>query len=199
MGAVSVTRCLRFLVTALLLAGWAVVAGGEPGAVAAAPRCPNSDATIQSQTMDADDVFTGKVTGRTVDGNRVAYAVTVDRVFKGDVDSTDVTVTTAKSSRACGLPDLAKDSAYVFFTDGADLTTSRTAGTARATDARVARVERLLGDGRAPTPPEPTTATFTRVAGEPASLQRVAAPGLALVIVGVLGLGLAVGLGRRRG
>jgi hypothetical protein len=199
MGAVSVTRSIRFLMAALLLAWSGAVAIGAPGAVAAAPRCPAGNDSIQTQTMNADDVFTGTVADTSVKGGTVTYTVKVDRVFKGDVDTTDVTVTTAKAARACGLPDLATDSKYVFFTAGAELTTRKAAGTAPATDARVARVARLLGDGRAPTPPAPTTATFTRVAGEPTSLQRVAAPGLALVIVGLLGLGLAAGLGRRRG
>jgi hypothetical protein len=197
MGAVFVTRRLRLLMAALLLVGAGVVVGA-PGAVGAPPRCPASTDTIQTQTMNAADVFTGTVTDRKVDGRNVVYTVGVERVFKGDISTPEVTVTTERAARACGLPDLDQDSAYVFFTNGADRTTSSTSGTASATDARVARVERLLGDGRAPTPPEPQVATFTPVAGASTSLERVAAPGLALVIVGLLGLGLAVGLSRRR-
>jgi hypothetical protein len=41
-------------------------------------------------------------------------------------------------------------------------------------------------------------ATFTMVAGERTSLARLAAPGVALVIVGLLGLLLVASLGRRR-
>jgi hypothetical protein len=199
MDAVSVTRRLRFLMAALLLAGTGLLAVGAPGAAGvAAPRCPAGSATIQARTMNADDVFTGTVSDRRAGGKSVVYAVDVDRVYKGDVDTAEVRVTTARAARACGLPNLQPDSPYVFFTAGEDFSTDGRSGTAPATHARVARVEDLLGDGRAPTPPEPETATFTMVAGEPTSLERVAAPGLALVIVGLLGLGLAVGLGRRR-
>jgi hypothetical protein len=189
---------VRLLMAALLLAGSGAVATGGSVAVAAAPRCPRDGASIQTHTKDADDVFTGSVTDRARQGDQVVYTVAVDRVYKGDVSTPEVSVTTDRAARACGLPDLAKGSPYVFFTNGEDLSTTAASGTAPATEARVARVARLLGDGRAPTPPEPDTATFTRVAGAPTSLERVAAPGLALVIVGLLGLGLAAGLGRRR-
>ncbi|WP_133058926.1 MULTISPECIES: hypothetical protein [unclassified Nocardioides] len=194
----SVTRHLRLLTAALLLAGSGAVALGTPAATAAAPRCPDDGASIQTHTMDADDVFTGSVTDRAREGDQVVYTVAVDRVYKGDVDIPEVSVTTDRAARACGLPDLATGSPYVFFTSGEDLSTAAASGTAEATEARVARLVRLLGEGRAPTPPEPDTATFTRVAGAPTSLERVAAPGLALVIVGLLGLGLAAGLDRRR-
>ncbi len=107
-------------------------------------------------------------------------------------------MTTPAAARACGLPDLRVGADYVFFTTGADLETTSTAGTARATGTLVARVERLLGEGRSATPAEPTEATFTRVAGARTSFERVAAPGAALVIVGLLGLLLVAGLGRRR-
>ena len=191
------SRALRLLPAALLLAGSGAVLGATPSALGAAPRCPAGPSTVQAQTMAADDVFTGTVTERASDGTSVGYTVEVDRVYKGDVDATQVTVTTATAARGCGLPDLKVDSPYLFFTTGQDLVTSSESGTAAATDARVAQVEALLGDGRAPTPPEPETATFTVVGGEPTTLARSVAPGLALVIVGVLGLGLATGLGRR--
>jgi hypothetical protein len=194
MVAVSVTRVL---LSALLLAGSGVVATGATGAPALA--CPASRTSLDRQTRQADDVFVGSVGQRAKQGRRtVVYTVTVDRVYKGDVDTTDVAVMTPAAARACGLPDLRTGTEYVFFTSGADLETTSTAGTARATDGRVRRVERLLGEGRPPAPPEPVEATFTVVGDQPTSLQRVAAPGVALVIVGLLGLLLVAGLGRRR-
>jgi hypothetical protein len=198
MGAVLLTRRLAVATAALLLAGSGAVAVEPASAALPAPRCPGASQTFQAQTMGADDVFTGTVTDRAVQGADVVYTVEVDRVYKGDLDTAVATVTSDRSTRKCEYPRFDQGSPYVFFTRGADLTTSQEDGTAPATDARVAHVERLLGDGRAPTPPEPSTATFTRVASETTSLERVAAPGLALVIVGLLGLGLAVGLSRRR-
>lgn len=195
MDGVPVTRAL---LSALLLAGSLLVA--TPGGATAAPdgRCPQSREGIDQLTMKADDVFTATVDKRTGQGRTVVYDVTVDRVYKGDLDTVEATVSTPSSARECGLPDLRSGTDYVFFTAGADLETTSTSGTAQATDARVGRIERLLGEGRSVAPVEPAEATFTRVAGERTSFERLAAPGAALAIVGVLGLLLVAGLGRRR-
>lgn len=190
---VSVTRVL---LPALLLAGSGVVAVGATAGPAFA--CPEGQPTLSRQSMRADDVFSGTVAERTEQSRTVVYTVTVDRVYKGDLDTADATVRTQAAARACGLPDLRPGDDYVFFTTGADLETTSTSGTAPATDARVARVERLLGAGRSVAPIEPAKATFTRVAGARTSFERVAAPGAALVIAGLLGLLLVAGLGRRR-
>ena len=62
----------------------------------------------------------------------------------------------------------------------------------------VDKVVRLLGEGRDPVPPVPESAEFTPVeTGEPTTLARAAAPGLALVLIGLLGLVVVRGLGRR--
>lgn len=189
----------RVLLSALLLVASLLVA--TPGGASAAPdgRCPQSRDSLDQLTMDAHDVFTATVDQGAEQGDTVVYDVTVDRVYKGDVDTTEATVSTPSTARECGLPDLQPGTSYVFFTTGADLETTSTAGTASATEARVARIERLLGQGRSVAPVEPAEATFTRVAGERTSFERVAAPGAALVIVGLLGLLLVAALGRRRG
>ena len=187
------TRLLRLLLAALLLAGGAVAATDAP-----ALACPGGRQSLALQTKRADDVFVGVVEERSERARTVEYAVRVERIYKGDLDAADATVTTLARARACGLPDLNPGASYVFLTTGADLEITSTGGTAPATDTLVARVERLLGAGRAAQPPEPVEADFTVVGGEPASFERLAAPGAALVLVGLLGLLLVAGLGRRR-
>ena len=196
MVAVSPTRLPRVLLAALLLAGGGVVATGATAAPALA--CPASRTGLGQQAMQADDVFAGSVEERAEQGRTVVYTVRIDRLYKGDLDGTEATVTTPARARACGLPDLRSGTDYVFFTQGVDLETTSTAGTAPATDTLVRRVQRLLGEGRPATPPEPPEATFTLVGDQPTSFERIAAPGAALVIAGLLGLLLVAGLGRRR-
>ena len=152
------------------------------------------DSSPAALVKNAQQVFTGTVTDRTRQGPGIHYAVDVEQVYKGDVGE-QASLTTPRNPRACGEPDLEKGEQYVFFVSDDRIDVH---GAAPATDVRVARVERLLGPGASPTPAEPAQATLTLVAGEPATLSRLAAPGVALVIVGLLGLLLAAGLGRRR-
>lgn len=181
------------LLAALLLAGVVVVVGGVP-----AHACSCKAGSTPDDAKAASDVFTGTVEDATTSGGPrrdrvVTYDVTVDRVYKGDVRTEDVTVTSPATAGQCGVGDLRADRRYLFFARGAagaELSTGSCSGTAPARGVLVARVERLLGDGRDPAPPAPPeTASFTTVAdGRPASVTRLAAPGAALVLVGLLGL-----------
>ncbi|HEU5036190.1 MAG TPA: hypothetical protein VFT70_04250 [Nocardioides sp.] len=180
---------LTRLLAVLALACCALVATGAP-----ASACPQVDRSPAALAKNADAVFTGTVADRTRQGPGIHYAVDVQQVYKGHVEE-QAELSTPRNPRACGEPDLEQGQDYVFFVSGDRIAQH---GAAPATGARVAKVERLLGPGTSPTPPEKVEATLTLVAGEPTSLSRLAAPGVALVIVGLLGLLLVAGLGRRR-
>src|SRR3954468_9163735 len=181
-----------------LLAVLLLVCGGVLALGAPASACPRVDSSPASLVRNADAVFTGTVADRTRRGPGIHYSVDVQKVYKGGVGER-ARLSTPRSARACGEPDLQVGRDYVFFASGHG-TEPRigTHGAAPVPDARVQRVERLLGAGTSPAQPEPVQATFTMVAGERTSLARLAAPGGAMVIVGLLGLLLVASLGRRR-
>lgn len=159
--------------------------------------------------MSATAIFTGVVTSVAREpkpgGQRGAvftHEVEVDLVYKGNVTTNSVQVRTERTLDTCSLGELATDTTYVFFTraDGDVWVAGGASGTAPESDKLLAQVERLPGEGHPPVPPAPETATFTAVSsGEPTTLTRATAPGLALVIIGLLGLVVAGRLGSRKG
>ncbi|MBB6627826.1 hypothetical protein H5V45_10910 [Nocardioides sp. KIGAM211] len=189
------------LLAALLLAGLGLVLLGS-GPASACPASGGSNGSTQDHTKDASDVFLGDVTAQSRTDELVTYDVTVDRVYKGGVASEDVQVTTSAAARSCTGVELTVGRTYVFFAQagdqsGDDLSITRADGTARASGDFRAEVEKLLGSGRAPVPPEPDKAVFTRVGdATTTSLTRLAAPGAALTLVGLLGLVVVRRVGR---
>jgi len=189
----------RFLAS-LVLAGVVVVVGGLP-----AHACSCVASSTQDDVKAADDVFTGTVTHVARSGSArrgtVTYDVAVERVYKGDVRSDRISVSTSRAANLCGLGDLRADRRYVFLAraSGSDLSIESCGSTGPAKAELVGKVERLLGDGRDPSPPAPPEkAEFTAVAGsQPASVTRLAAPGVAMVLVGLLGLVVVRRLARR--
>ena len=182
----------RRLLVVLLLACSGVVLAQVP-----AHACKCQRTSVQEDVKRADDVFSGVLLDRSTErggtGRRTTYDVEADTVFSGDVTRPRVEVTSSASS-SCGLGELRTDRRYVFFVveEGARLVTDRCSGTERATDSLVKRIERVTGPGTDLRPPEQPPAeapVFDKVAdAEPEELSRLAAPGAALVILGVLGL-----------
>jgi hypothetical protein len=173
----------------------------------AACRC--KDLSLPQQVNKAGAVFSGTLTmasGPTTSGDRqtMSYDVKVDRAYKGDITSPRVTVKSDASEAACGLTGMTADTRYLFFVrvsdlDAADLFANSCGGTGPAKSARTQKIVALLGPGSTPIPPTPEEATFTPVAdAEPATLTQLAAPGAAMVLVGLLGLMVFGALGRSR-
>ena len=163
---------------------------------AAQAACTCTSGTVKQEAKAADVVFRGVLTEQTGQRRRTTYALDVERVYQGRVAETPVMVESDARAGRCGLGRLQVDLAYIVFAaqDGDRITSGRCAGTDRATSTYVEDVERVLGQGEKFTPPEPeqpepADPVFTRVDGsEPTELMRMAAPGGAMVIVGLLGL-----------
>ena len=185
---------LRRLLIALLLACPAVVLSQ----MSAHAACTCKPGNVPQSAQRADAVFSGLLQNQSIGptganaARETTYEIEAETVYKGDVRTADVVVDSPRNP--CGLGRLQADRRYVFFVtmDGAAFTTDRCSGTAPANATLVGKVERVLGTGSdlgAPPPPVVEAAVFTKVDdAEPESLTRLAAPGAALVIVGLLGL-----------
>jgi len=209
---VAVKSAVRRLLAACLLAASVVlVAAPTSGAATAAPGdCLRISPADAAEAADA--VFTGVVisvrrTSKATPNEAATFAneVQVELVFKGAIRTTTVPVATRGSTRTLpGLGALTKGERYLFFGRALDSTSSPAivsggcSGTGVAVSDQVTRVEELLGEGQPPVPPEEPEASFARVDDtDPTDFTRSAAPGLALVLVGLLGLVVVRRLGRR--
>lgn len=205
-------RVLRRLLTTLVgiaITSLAVLGAALPAHAAKpvkrAPACP--PVTVRDSTKAAMAVFSGTVNDvkrspRTdgVPGAIYDHTVTVDLVYQGKIDTETVTVQTDRNKAACSLGALTVGTEYMFFVTGTGdpWVAGGTSGTRVNNDTVTAHVVRLLGEGRPTTQPPPEPAKFTPVgAGEPQSFSRLAAPGGALVLIGLLGLLVVRGVSRR--
>ena len=187
----------------LLVIGLATVVVADAPAHAA---CTCQRPPLAQQVNQADGVFSGTVTmasGPTTSGKRqiMSYDVKVDRVYKGDISSPSVTVKSDADPSKCGLAGLTADTRYLFFVraNEPNLLANKCGGTGPAKSTKTQKVVALLGPGSTPIPPTPEKATFTPVAdAEPLPLTRLAAPGAAMVLLGLLGLMVFGALGRSR-
>lgn len=185
---------LRGLLACLFLVAGMVLAVQSP---AAACTCRPADA--ERQTSRADAVFVGTVDGVTRTGQQYEMAVTATHGYKGTVERS-TTVTTARQITACGIgrPEPGTDYLFIVRGDAPPYVANSCDGTGQLDVDRVARIESILGPGRAIEPPPPPTASRTLVeTSPPASFARLAAPGAALALLGLLGLMVVGRLGRR--
>ena len=191
----------RLLVVLLLGLMTVVVTEGSAHAVCTCERL-----SLPQKVSKATGVFSGVLTmasGPTNTAKRqtMSYDVKVDRVYKGDITSPTVTVRSDADEGACGLTGMIADNRYLFFVRASDATmlANSCGGTGPATSARTQRLVALLGQGTTPEPPTPAEAEFESVEGaKPESLTRIAAPGAAMLLVGLLGLMVFGALGRSR-
>jgi hypothetical protein len=184
---------------------------GAPYAASVPARPASPDSCVKIGAADAaelaDAVFTGQVTSvrRVTPGEPFfTNTVQVELVYKGAIEAPAVPVITRQNSRnRPGLGPLDEGERYLFFvrsgSDGA-LAAGGCSGTSVAEADKITRIEELLGEGRPAVPPPAPEASFDRVAdSDPVDFTRSAAPGLALVLIGLLGLVVVRRLGRRSG
>jgi hypothetical protein len=206
-------RLLTTVPTALLgaLLAALVVLGTVPAAQAAAKphRAPDCKPSVEHSAKAATAVFSGTVTADPVrqprpDGRRGAIylqTVTVTKVYRGNFTTQTVQVQTDRNRDApCNLGALQSGRDYMFFVSGSGQpwVAASKSGTRAQNDKVVGQVTDLLGEGRPPIEPPKEHAVFKPAdTTEPQSLSRAAAPGAALVIIGLLGLVVVRAISRR--
>lgn len=176
--------------------------------------CSCTDAATDTVQLagDADAVFGGTVRETRKpepdESGRIkglfTYVVDVDRVYKqeGTVVTETVQVSSARSSAICGLGNLPAGSSYVFFATARDagFRAGACGGSAAASDQLVADVEEALGPGKQMVPDDELPELVLTAVGStsPQSVGRLAAPGAAVALLGLLGLVLVRLAGSRR-
>lgn len=196
----AMRRPLPAALSAALVAGVAAVLVALSGLVAATPSyaatsCP---AFSEASAKKADAVFDGRVSGpaRTTKGSQaVTYPVTVQNSYQGTASgSLQVHI----NGGPCQPKRLVQDEDYVFLVSHSTsgwVAAGATRSVMPYTEQLNQRLHALFDEAE---PPQPTGVTFgAPLTGPPSSLARVAAPGVAMFIVGLLGYLVVRRLGRR--
>ncbi|MBZ5735441.1 hypothetical protein K8Z61_13150 [Nocardioides sp. TRM66260-LWL] len=192
-GPAALLALLTVLPLLAVLAGAAAVA-----TLVAAPASALScrPPLVSRAGQQADAVFVGSVQSVTsrADGDDTVFThrVVVSGVWRGRIRSKSVEVVTRSGPPSvCPLGRLPQDTPYVFFAraDGDLWRVSASSGTATASPALRRSLKSLYGSPKVPVSPEPTPPALTALpVSTPATFERAAAPGAALVLVGLLGL-----------
>lgn len=188
------TRAAR-LAAALLLACLGLVLVVDTPAFA----CDCKQRDLAQQVTKADVIFVGTVDSVATEGNDHTYSITASRAYLGTPERS-TQVRSLGNAASCGLGKLGVGATFVFFAagDAAPFDADSCGGTVTANPTRVTRIEKLLGEGTSVEPPPPPEATLTRVEGSaPPGFARMAAPGGAAAIIGLLGLVVVRRLARR--
>ncbi len=189
------TRTARLAAALLLACLGLVVTVSAP----ASAECTCKPGQLSQQVERADVVFIGTVDAVATEGQDHTYSITASRAYQGEPERSTM-VESAGGRNACGLGALGVGTTYLFLATGteAPYQADSCSGTGVANPTKVQKIERLLGEGTSVEPPPPPEAVFTLVEdAPPRGFARVAAPGAAAAIVGLLGLVLVRRLGRR--
>jgi hypothetical protein len=196
----AMRRVPQFL-AALALAVTAVVTT-SPAPASAAPamapaKCP---AFVLSDAVEEPLVFHARVTGAgkaTRKGGPVVYPVTVVKALKGVTGGSNLKVTL--NPGVCQKKSLTTNEDYYFFVQKKGDTILAAGSLPRVeeyTDKLQAEIAKEFPEVIAP---EPQQVSFSEPASpEDQKLVEVAAPGVVLVVVGLLGLIIVMILGRRK-
>lgn len=163
---------------------------------APALACSCATGNLTKLVKSADNVYTGVVQGTTRVDDRVQHQVLAQRLFKGDLASARVAVTELDALSSCSLGDLQEGDRWLFLTD-AENATALCDGSRKLRPAGLAKVQKALGVGERIPAPDPQKAVFTPVeTTAPEEFTRLAAPGGAAVLLGLLGLAVVGRLNR---
>lgn len=176
---------MRVAIAALLAMAGLVLAAAAP---AVACKCEVVD--VERQATRADVVFVAEVGGVTESERKFEYALTATHAYKGTTER-ETAITTNQETAACGLGELKTGTDYIFLATGdtAPYAAGSCGGSGPANAKRLSEIETVLGEGNdiaAPPPPAPAMTKVEKSA--PAPVARLAAPGAALVLVGLLGM-----------
>lgn len=172
---------------------------GEVAAVTSRDRRrPGSTPDAPGSSSPGADEPAGTTTWR--------HSVRVGYVFRGDLDRRRPVevVTTEEGRDAVGR--LRRGATYLFFAEGdpaaGPLTTTGCGAATRITGGLTSRLRDVLDAALQEPEPEPTPEVALAApeggSGDAPSLTRLAAPGVAVALIGLLGLALLARIGRRR-